>query len=288
MQELWLKDNQLIEKEEWVKLIDNLDLELIKDKEEAKKRIKELFISAVEKRLVNEKIGVLFSGGVDSSFIAAVSKNFICYSVGFQEDTKEPEDIVEAKKVASKLGFELKYKIYNLVEAEEIVKETVQILRKVGKDDVVNVGVGCVVLAAVKLAEEKYFLSGLGSEEIFAGYERHSNVEDVNKECLSGLKQMWERDLVRDFTLAKEFGITVGTPFLDKDLIEYAMKLPGEWKLNDGKKKVILREVAEEFLNEFAWRKKKAAQYGSCFDKAISKLARKNGFKMKKDWLDSL
>ena len=99
---------------------------------------------------------------------------------------------------------------------------------------------------------------------------------------------MWDRDLVRDFNLAKELNIQVKTPFLDKDLIEYAMKLPGDWKIVEEKKKVILREVAEEFLGEFAWRKKKAAQYGSCFDKAIAKLAKKNGFKLKKDWLDSL
>ena len=99
---------------------------------------------------------------------------------------------------------------------------------------------------------------------------------------------MWDRDLVRDFNLAKELNIQIKTPFLDKDLIEYAMKLPGDWKIVEEKKKVILREIAEDFLGEFAWRKKKAAQYGSCFDKAISKLARKNGFKLKKDWIDSL
>jgi len=80
----------------------------------------------------------------------------------------------------------------------------------------------------------------------------------------------------------------VGTPFLDEELINYAMKLPGKWKLTKKEKKIILREVAEEFLGEFAWRKKKAAQYGSCFDKAISKIAKKNGFKLKKEWLDSI
>ena len=39
---------------------------------------------------------------------------------------------------------------------------------------------------------------------------------------------------------------------------------------------------------EFAFRKKKAAQYGSNFDKAILKLAKKNGFKYKKEYLDYL
>ena len=35
-------------------------------------------------------------------------------------------------------------------------------------------------------------------------------------------------------------------------------------------------------------RKKKGAQYGSGFDKAITNLAKKNGFKLKKRYIDSL
>ena len=297
MEEMWIKGNELISDEEWIKVIDSLKTEeIVEDKEEAKKVLRETLIEAVEKRIPKERFGVFFSGGVDSSVIAALCKklgrDFVCYSVGFQdEETKEPEDVVEAKKVAEKLGLNLKYKIYNLEEFEKISKKTVQILKKVGKTDVVNVGVGAVVLAAEELAKEdgiNYFFSGLGSEEIFAGYERHDKAEDVQEECWLGLKGMWSRDLVRDFNLAKELEVVVRTPFLDKGLISYAMKLPAEWKIIGGKKKVILREVAEEFLGEFAWRKKKAAQYGSCFDKAISKLAKKNGFNLKKEWLDSL
>ena len=39
---------------------------------------------------------------------------------------------------------------------------------------------------------------------------------------------------------------------------------------------------------EFAWRKKIAAQYGSGFDKAMEKLAKRNKFKTKKEYLLSL
>ena len=66
------------------------------------------------------------------------------------------------------------------------------------------------------------------------------------------------------------------------------VKSGDEWKINEVEKKIILREIAEEFLGEFAWRKKKAAQYGSCFDKAIGKLAKQHGFEFKKDYLESL
>ena len=297
MQEIFIQNNELIHKLNWGKLIDSFHTEEeIKNKEEAKAVLKEKLIQAVKSRLPEEKFGIFFSGGVDSSLIAAISKifhkDFVCYVVGFQDnETKEPEDVVEARKVSQKLNLNLKYKIYNLKEAEEIIKKTISILKKVNKTDVVNIGVGAVVVAAAELGKEddiNYFLGGLGSEEIFAGYDRHDKVANINHECFSGLKYMWDRDLVRDFNLAKELNIQVKTPFLDKDLIEYAMKLPGDWKIVEEKKKVILREVAEEFLGEFAWRKKKAAQYGSCFDKAIAKLAKKNGFKLKKDWLDSL
>ena len=129
--------------------------------------------------------------------------------------------------------------------------------------------------------------SGILAKEALK-YTKNVIASDINKECFSGLRQMWGRDLVRDDTLAKNLEITVHTPFLDEELIKYAMQLPSKWKIVKDKKKVILREVAEEFLGEFAWRKKKAAQYGSCFDKAISKLAKKDGFKLKKDWLDCL
>ena len=297
MEELWVEDKNLVSEETWIKEINNLKTNTIIDnKKTAMLELKKRLYSAIQMRPPQDKFGIFFSGGVDSSFIAAVCKesgaNFVCYTVGFQdEETKDPEDVIEAQKVAKELGLNLKYKIFNLEETEEIIKKTVKILKPVGKTDVVNVGVGMVVLAAAELAKEEgvnYFLSGLGSEEIFAGYERHDKSTNVNEECWTGLKQMWSRDLVRDFNISKALDITVKTPFLDQDLIKYAMQLPGEWKIVNEKKKVILREVAEKLLKDFAWRKKKAAQYGSCFDKAISKIAKKNGFKLKKDWLDSL
>ena len=297
MQEIWESKGNLIAKQEWGQIIDSLHSEeRFEDKKEAKRELREKLLSAVRKRILGQKIGIFFSGGVDSTFIAAACKlfkaNFVCFTVGFQdEETKEPEDITEAKKTAKALGLGLKYKLLNLKEAEEIIQKTVAILKKEGKTDVVNVGVGAVVVAAAELGKKEginYFLGGLGSEEIFAGYERHTNASDVNEECWRGLKYMWERDLVRDFSIARELGIIVRTPFLDKELIELAMKLPGEWKMQGEEKKLILREVAEEFLGEFAWRKKRAAQYGSCFDKAISKLAKKSGFEFKKDYLESL
>ena len=54
--------------------------------------------------------------------------------------------------------------------------------------------------------------------------------------------------------------------------------------------KKILREISLdlEIPDEFSNRKKKGAQYGSGFDKAIGKLAKMNNFDLKKRYLENL
>jgi asparagine synthase (glutamine-hydrolysing) len=136
----------------------------------------------------------------------------------------------------------------------------------------------------------KFLFSGLGSEELFAGYHRHRLAKDKQGECWQGLLNMYERDLLRDSAVASAARVSLITPFLDERLIATAMRIPAKHKMSDEHSKLILRQAAQDLglPKEFAWRGKKAAQYGSRLDKAISKLARKKGFKLKKDYLKSL
>jgi len=281
----------MLTKKEWLRKINNLKTKkIIKNKNSIKGKLKEIVIRAVGKNTPKKNFGIFFSGGIDSTLIAYVCKkngaHFTCYSVGLENS----KDLEWAKKTAKKLKLKLKTKTFSLDEAEKIMKDVVKILQT---SDVVNVGVGCVVYSAAILAKKdriNVFFSGLGSEEIFAGYERHAHAGDINKECWNGLKKMYERDLIRDFRISERLKIKILTPFLEDDLIKFAMQIPGKYKINKENKKIILREMGEELgiPKEFAWRKKIAAQYGSGFDRAIKKLAKKNGFKYKKDYLENL
>jgi len=173
---------------------------------------------------------------------------------------------------------------------EEVVRKVTKIL---GESDVVKIGVGAALYPGMERAKKdglRYVYSGLGSEEIFAGYQRHEESKDINKECWNGLKKMWQRDFTRDFLLAENLDLKWKLPFLDDELIVAAMGIDSTLKMDGDYKKIILRHVAEELKlkKEFCWRKKKAAQYGSKADKAIAKLAKRNGFKSKKDYVESL
>jgi len=281
----------MLTKKEWFKKINKLKTEkTLKNKNSIKGKLKETVIRAIGKNTPEKKFGIFFSGGIDSTLIAYVCKkngaDFICYSVGLENS----KDLEWAKKTAKKLKLKLKTKTFSLDEAEKIIKNVAKILQT---PDVVNVGVGCVVYSAAALAKKdnmNVFFSGLGSEEIFAGYERHAHAKNVNKECWKGLRNMHERDLIRDFKISQRLKIKILTPFLEDELIKFAMQIPGKYKINKENKKIILREIAEELgiPKEFAWRKKIAAQYGSGFDRAIKKLAKKNGFQYKKDYLEYL
>ncbi len=276
---------KLISEKHWIQTIHSLKTPQKSDKSLLKKEI----ISAIKLNIPQKRFGILFSGGVDSSLIAIICKqskaDFICYSVGLENS----KDIEAAKKAAKKLKLKLKYKIFSLEQAEIIIKKVTKLVGP----DTMKVGVGSVVYSAAELAKKDRItelFSGLGSEEIFAGYERHSLAKDINKECWKGLKEMWQRDFTRDYAIADNLKIKLITPFLEPELIKTAMQISGRLKINKQHKKLILREIAQELglPKEFAWRKKQAAQYGSRFDNAIEKLAKRNGFKYKKEYLDSL
>jgi asparagine synthetase B (glutamine-hydrolysing) len=295
--EIFLENDKLCSEETWKQRIEDLKKQVESSEKEPyetlKENLKQAILEAIKKRVPEEHYAVFLSGGVDSSAIALLCKkvnpDFTCYNVGFQDGDMEPApDFVWAKKVADTLGLVLVSKNYNIEEAEDIVKEAIQILPKqeVNTDFVVKVGVASVVIAASKLANEKIFFSGLGSEEIFAGYKRHET-EDINQECWNGLKKMWQRDLTRDCALAEYLNLDVRTPLLDPEVIIAAMRIGGEHKLKNGYKKAIFREIAEELglPEEFAWRKKLGAQYGSRFDKALSKLGKKENINYKREYL---
>ncbi len=265
---------------------------LAKDQDKIRKELQGLIINSVAKRVPDQKFGILFSGGIDSTLIAWICKqlglDFTCYTAVLDEPSmKSAEDLLYAKKVAKKLGFKLKVARIKLKDVEAYIKKVVPLIEST---NVVKVGVGLTFYVACEMAKKdkvKVMFSGLGSEELFAGYERHKQSKDINKECYSGLLKIYERDTFRDDVITMFYGQELRLPFLDLRLIEYSLKIPAEMKINETGNKLILRQVARDLgvPKEFAMRKKRAAQYGSKFDKALEKLAKKQK-KLKSEYLE--
>jgi asparagine synthase (glutamine-hydrolysing) len=278
---------KLMPEKQWIKKIVELEKA---SKKSTKKKVEKALIEAVKKSIPKRKFGVLLSGGVDSCLIALLCQqagaDFVCYTVGM----KDSPDIPWAKAFAKQFKIPIKVKTFDLDEIETQFKKAKKALKHV---DILSVGVGAVLLSAIELGKKdkvKDFFTGLGSEEIFAGYHHHGESADPHAECWKRLKSCWKRDLRRDYAVANATKVNLMAPFLDADLIKEAMGISIKRKISKKEKKIILREIAQDLglPKKFAWRSKKAAQYGSWFDKAMMKLARRKGFQFKQTYLDRL
>ena len=261
--------------------------------------LSEKILNAVWKRVKDlKKFGILFSGGIDSTLLALICKKLgkkpTLYTSAVEYGGRESPDLVASEKAAKWLGFKLKKKVHSLSSAEKVFKKVIVAIED---RNVMKVGVAAPFYVASGLAHKdgvKVLLSGIGSEELFAGYDRHLKVlwkkGNVNKECLSGLEGIWERDLYRDDLVTMANTVELRVPFLDIDLIQFSKDIPASLKINADMKKIILRKVAVSLgmPSAFAERKKLGAQYGSNFDKALEKLAKQKKVKYKKEYLDSL
>ncbi|MDK2825104.1 MAG: diphthine-ammonia ligase [Methanolobus sp.] len=261
---------------------------------EIEKVMLEKLEDAISIRMPEEKFGILFSGGLDSTIIASLCKlmgknpgiDFTCYTAGLA-GVQLPPDVEYAKKMAYELGLDLKIKIIDLDEVEEYLKDVVPLVED---SNVPKVGVALTMYAACVAAREdgiRVMFSGSGADEIFAGYDRHKRSTDISRDCYADVLKIYEKNTYRDDVVSMNNNIELRVPYLDKRFVDYCLKIPPEYKINEEQNKLILRMLAEEIgiPAEVSQRRKQAAQYGSRFDKAIGKLAKKAGCKTKTEYL---
>lgn len=229
------------------------------------------------------EVGVIFSGGLDSSYLALLLKEIsenvplkiTLYAVG----VKDSHD-VEAAIYASKfLNLELKICEIN----EEMIRESLpQVVNAIGDDNLMKVGVGLTTYFATKMASEdglKVAFSGQGADELFGGYKRYNQSfidGTLNYDIRRDMSNMHHVNLERDDACSMLNSVELRLPFLDKTLVELVLNIPDNKKIvsmHDDMRKSILRKIAFEggLDYEIAYRPKKAAQYGTGIDKILRK-----------------
>jgi asparagine synthase (glutamine-hydrolysing) len=260
-------------------------------------------LASMKKRTQDfDKVGIIFSGGIDSVIIAWLAKKMvpevICYTGGIHGSN----DILYARQIAKKLNLKLRVNELTQDEVEQMIPEVINTIEDTNAG---QVEVAIPVYAAVKLAHEdgiNVMFSGQAADELFGGYPWYARV--VEKEGYQKLRDHMTQDLLLLYkeTLEREDKITMAhsiemrEPFLDIEVIRCSMGM--DLKLNikgatDIMGKHIHRKLAQKLgiPKNIAYRIKEAAQHGSGMHDIFDTIARKHGFDestISKKYLDVL
>ena len=228
-------------------------------------------------------IAIAFSGGLDSSLLAQICKDFgidvTLLTVGFSAS----HDISVSKERASIMN--LPHKILKL-DSECFEKDIAQIRNKVKCNTTSHIEncIGFFYIGRFAHANGyRTVLTANGLDELFCGYDIFRSAYNKG---IAGIVKLMEEKLENEFvlmqeidSLVKEFGVRVKQPFLSPDFISIAKRVPLNRKINgpnDLMRKHILRQLAVsiEVPHQSAMQRKKALQYSSLIHRHFCKLHR--------------
>lgn len=249
------------------------------------KELYEQMILSIESVKESKIMGVSFSGGVDSSLLAKITKDLgydvILLTMGFEDS----HDVEFSKTMAKILGIRHEIELISEKTFPDVAKKI---------SDMINVdnlswNENCIAFYYVAKLAKKHNISKVitanGIDELFCGYNSYRDFIPEGEEAVIGLmKEKLDNEIRMMKTvnhITSEFGVQIVQPFLSEKFIEFAKTIPLEHKIKDKDdlaRKHIIRKLALSIgvPEESALKQKKAMQYGS--------LIHKNFLKVKKTW----
>jgi len=243
--------------------------------------VREALTAAVERQLMCDvPYGVLLSGGLDSSIIAALAKRFAPKRVetGGTDEAWWPQlhsfaiglegspDLAAARRAAEGIGTVHHEYNFSIQEGLDALSDVIYHLETY---DVTTVRASTpmyLMARRIKAMGIKMVLSGEGSDEIFGGYlyfHKAPNAEQFHDETVRKLDDLHLYDCLRANKSMAAWGVEARVPFLDREFIDVAMALDPEAKrvrLEDNGRAIekrILREAFAGYLpEEILWRQK--------------------------------
>jgi len=239
---------------------------------------------AVAKWMVADvEVGSFLSGGLDSSIIAAIAQKVRAetgrgplrtYAVGLEGSP----DLLAARAVAAHIGSNHSERVFTPQDVAENLAHVIYHLESADVD-LVRSAIPTLFAARLARADVKAVLTGEGADELFAGYAyHHAYVDDpraLADELTRALGTMHNINLQRVDRITMAESLEARTPFLDRDLIDFAQSIPATLKLcrtdpdsveatGETTEKWILRKACADLLpQDLVWRKKAQFDEGS-------------------------
>ncbi|MFH1077106.1 MAG: asparagine synthase-related protein [Pseudomonadota bacterium] len=204
--------------------------------------------------------GLLFSGGLDTSVIAALNPKVVAVTISLGGDA---EDIYYSDLLAKEFGFK---HVHYAVDVDEALSAIPDIIRILGSFDPA-IPNDLTVYFGLKKAKElgiTAIATGDASDELFGGYSFMQEIDDLEGYIRKIAKTM----TYSSNDICKFFGLKIVQPFTCKDVVDFALGLPREMKIREEYGQIwgkwIVRKAFEDILSkEVAWQSKRPLEFGS-------------------------
>lgn len=243
-------------------------------------KLLEMINDSIEETVSGKKVGVAFSGGVDSTLVSKICSEMgydvTLLTVGFPES----HDVLFAKKVNEEL--QLPHQTLE-IDSATFPAVSKRINRAINTQNL-SWNENCIAFYYVsKLARGlgiDIVVTANGIDELFCGYNAYRDIfPGGDSKIMEAMEAKLENEnkMMKAVNLvASEFGVEIVQPLLTASFAEYAKTIPVSEKIHgpdDLLRKHIIRRLASQMgVPEAACTKrKKALQYGSKIHKALLK-----------------
>jgi asparagine synthase (glutamine-hydrolysing) len=240
-------------------------------------KLKAAVEAAVHRQLMSDvPYGVLISGGLDSSVIAAVTQRFAPHRI--EENDRAPAwwprlhsfciglegspDVAAARTVAAHIGTVHHELVFTVQEGLDALRD---VIYHIETYDVTSIRASTpmfLMMRHVKAMGIKMVLSGEGADEVFGGYlyfHKAPNARAFHEENVRKLDSLYKYDCLRANKSTAAWGVEIRVPFLDREFLDVAMGFDtAEKMVGPGRiEKYPLRKAFEGYLpDEILWRQK--------------------------------
>jgi len=209
---------------------------------------------------------ILFSGGLDTAVLASCvpvpAADILAVTVTLDGNG---EDLHYAEVTARTLGLDHRHLS---VATEEAIRAIPEVIKATGSFDPALPNDLVVYFGMKYLAEQgrKAVMTGDGTDEMFAGYQFMQEMTPAD--AARFMERIAPRMVFSSNILAGTFGLRIVQPFIDEDIVDFALKTPMDQKIREESGTVygkwLVRKTFDDALpREAVWQSKRPLEYGS-------------------------